>query len=42
MIWRRETVRIQTRSGRDATAQWLDVATAAMELPPGTVIDGVM
>ncbi|MFD8566661.1 ATP-dependent DNA ligase [Streptomyces sp. NPDC059639] len=40
ILWRRETVRIQTRSGRDATAQWIDIATAAMDLPPGTVLDG--
>ncbi|MFJ8828259.1 hypothetical protein ACIREE_41900 [Streptomyces sp. NPDC102467] len=42
VLWRRDTVRIQTRSGRDATQQWLDIATAAMELPPDTVLDGVM
>ncbi|MFJ8828336.1 hypothetical protein ACIREE_42345 [Streptomyces sp. NPDC102467] len=40
VLWRRDTVRIQTRSGRDATQQWLDIATAAMELPPDTVLDG--
>ncbi|MEV1025051.1 ATP-dependent DNA ligase [Streptomyces sp. NPDC050264] len=40
MLWRRETVRIQTRSGRDVTQPWLDIATAAMELPPDTVLDG--
>ncbi|MFD8731443.1 ATP-dependent DNA ligase [Streptomyces sp. NPDC059611] len=40
VLWRHETVRIQTRSGRDATSQWLDIATAAMDLPPGTVLDG--
>ncbi|MFF8656792.1 ATP-dependent DNA ligase [Streptomyces huasconensis] len=40
VLWRRDTVRIQTRAGRNATAQWLDIATAAMNLPPDTVLDG--
>ncbi|WP_394427302.1 ATP-dependent DNA ligase [Streptomyces sp. SGAir0957] len=40
VIWRRETVRIQSRSGRDTTAQWIDLATAAMDLPTNTVLDG--
>lgn len=40
VIWRRDTVRVQTRAGRDATEQWLDLATAAMNLPPDTVLDG--
>jgi ATP-dependent DNA ligase len=42
ILWRRETVRIQTRAGRDATGQWIDIATPAMALPPGTVLNGVM
>lgn len=40
ILWRRDTVRIQTRTGRDTTQQWIDLATAAMNLPPGTVLDG--
>lgn len=40
ILWRRDTVRIQTRSGRDATQQWYDLATAGMDLPPDTVLDG--
>ncbi|WP_331720044.1 ATP-dependent DNA ligase [Streptomyces sp. NBC_00147] len=40
ILWRRDTVRIQTRSGRDATEQWIDIATAAMDLPADTVLDG--
>lgn len=40
VVWRRDTVRVQTRSGRDSTAAWIDVATAAMDLPPDTVLDG--
>ncbi|WP_309029328.1 ATP-dependent DNA ligase [Streptomyces alfalfae] len=40
VLWRRDTVRIQTRSGRDATEQWYDLATAGMDLPPDTVLDG--
>ncbi|MFH8610975.1 ATP-dependent DNA ligase [Streptomyces sp. NPDC018029] len=40
VVWRRDTVRVQTRSGRDATAAWIDIATAAMDLPPDTVLDG--
>ncbi|MEU6990425.1 ATP-dependent DNA ligase [Streptomyces sp. NPDC046465] len=40
VVWRRDTVRVQTRSGRDATAAWIDVATAAMDLPADTVLDG--
>ncbi|WP_394436319.1 ATP-dependent DNA ligase [Streptomyces sp. SGAir0957] len=40
VLWRRDTVRIQTRSGRDATQQWLDLATAGMDLPADTVLDG--
>nr|WP_202121582.1 ATP-dependent DNA ligase [Streptomyces sp. BA2] len=40
VLWWRDTVRIQTRSGRDATEQWLDIASAGMDLPPDTVLDG--
>jgi ATP-dependent DNA ligase len=40
VLWRRDTVRIQTRAGRDATEQWYDIAAAAMTLPPDTVLDG--
>lgn len=40
VLWRRDTVRVQTRSGRDATEQWYDLATAGMDLPPDTVLDG--
>ncbi|WP_369214697.1 ATP-dependent DNA ligase [Streptomyces flavofungini] len=40
VLWRQDTARIQTRSGRDATEQWLDLAAAAMQLPPDTVLDG--
>ncbi|MEU8482329.1 ATP-dependent DNA ligase [Streptomyces sp. NPDC048641] len=40
VLWRRDTVRIQTRAGRDATEQWIDIATAAMDLPADTVLDG--
>lgn len=40
VMWRRDTVRIQTRAGRDATEQWYDIAAAAMDLPPNTVLDG--
>lgn len=40
VLWRRDTVRIQIRAGRDATEQWIDIATAAMDLPPDTVLDG--
>ncbi|WP_239772405.1 DNA ligase [Streptomyces sp. CL12-4] len=41
VMWRTgETVRLQTRSGRDATAVWMDLAVAGMQLPAGTVLDG--
>jgi ATP-dependent DNA ligase len=42
VIWREEeTVRLQARSGRDVTANWMDLALAAFEmLPPGEVLDG--
>ncbi|MFF8659282.1 ATP-dependent DNA ligase [Streptomyces huasconensis] len=35
-----ETVRLQARSGREVTGVWMDLAVAAMRLPPGTVLDG--
>ncbi len=34
-----ETVRLQSRSGRDVTG-WMDLAVAGMALPPLTVLDG--
>jgi ATP-dependent DNA ligase len=42
VVWREEgTVRLQARSGRDVTANWMDLALAALEmLPPGVVLDG--
>ncbi|MET8822632.1 ATP-dependent DNA ligase [Streptomyces rochei] len=41
VMWRTpETVRLQTRSGRDATAVWMDLAVAGMALPAGVVLDG--
>ncbi|MGW2725115.1 ATP-dependent DNA ligase [Streptomyces sp. NPDC001492] len=36
----RETVTLQSRSGRIVTAQWMDVALAGMALMPGTGLDG--
>ncbi|WP_228982244.1 DNA ligase [Streptomyces sp. DH12] len=35
-----EAVRLQSRSGRDVTATWHDLAEAGRALPPGTVLDG--
>ncbi|MFD7705737.1 DNA ligase [Streptomyces sp. NPDC059786] len=41
VLWRlAETVRLQSRSGRDVTRVWMDLAVAGMRLPPGTVLDG--
>ncbi|MGW2496204.1 ATP-dependent DNA ligase [Streptomyces pseudogriseolus] len=41
VMWRTtESVRLQTRSGRDVTPAWMDLALAGMQLPPGTVLDG--
>ncbi|MFD3590031.1 DNA ligase [Streptomyces sp. NPDC058683] len=42
VVWREEaTVRLQARSGRDVTANWMDLALAALDvLPPGLVLDG--
>jgi ATP-dependent DNA ligase len=43
VLWRTEDgVRLQSRTGRDVTALWMDLAGAAMSLPPGVVLDGVM
>ncbi|MFG2211026.1 DNA ligase [Streptomyces sp. NPDC048638] len=33
-------VRLQSRSGRDVTSAWTDLARAARRLPAGTVLDG--
>ncbi|MET8748409.1 hypothetical protein, partial [Streptomyces sp. NPDC004728] len=35
-----ETVVLYARSGRAVTQHWMDLAVAAMELRPGTVLDG--
>lgn len=41
VLWRLPgTVRLQARSGRDVTANWMDIALAGMELLPGVVLDG--
>ncbi|MFE4580171.1 ATP-dependent DNA ligase [Streptomyces chartreusis] len=41
VMWRTaESVRLQTRSGRDVTSVWMDLALAGMQLPAGTVLDG--
>jgi ATP-dependent DNA ligase len=42
MIMRREAdrVRCQSRSGRDSTRSWPDLAAAGMALEPGTILDG--
>ncbi|MEU6334791.1 hypothetical protein ABZ839_10090 [Streptomyces cellulosae] len=41
VVWRTaESVRLQTRSGRDVTPVWMDLALAEIQLPPGTVLDG--
>ncbi|MFD5856102.1 ATP-dependent DNA ligase [Streptomyces chartreusis] len=41
VMWRtEESVRLQTRSGRDVTAVWMDLALAGMQLPAGVVLDG--
>ena len=40
-MWRTaDGVRLQARSGRDVTANWMDVALPGMRLPPGVVLDG--
>ncbi|XCM28825.1 DNA ligase [Streptomyces parvus] len=35
-----ETVILYARSGRVVTSHWMDLAVAAMQLPPGTTLDG--
>ncbi|MFD7475802.1 hypothetical protein ACFV8Z_27515 [Streptomyces sp. NPDC059837] len=41
VLWRTEDgVRLRTRTGRDVTALWMDLAVAAMRLPPGVTLDG--
>ncbi|MGM0361730.1 DNA ligase [Streptomyces griseoaurantiacus] len=41
VLWRTEDgVRLQSRTGRDVTALWMDLAVAAMRLPPGVILDG--
>ncbi|MFF4787801.1 RNA ligase family protein [Streptomyces griseorubiginosus] len=41
VLWRTEdSVRLQSRTGRDVTALWMDLAVAAMRLPPGVILDG--
>jgi ATP-dependent DNA ligase len=41
VLWRTEDgVRLQPRTGRDVTALWMDLAVAAMRLPPGVILDG--
>ncbi|MEU7306325.1 hypothetical protein [Streptomyces sp. NPDC007206] len=41
VLWRTEdSVRLQSRTGRDVTALWMDLAVAAMHLPPGVILDG--
>ncbi|MFG3156715.1 DNA ligase [Streptomyces sp. NPDC048219] len=41
VLWRGTSgVRLQSRSGRDVTAAWPDLAAAGMALRPGTVLDG--
>ncbi|MGW7427044.1 hypothetical protein ACWGJB_44950 [Streptomyces sp. NPDC054813] len=43
VLWRTEDgVRLQSRTSRDVTALLMDLAMAAMRLPPGVVLDGVM
>ncbi|MFE9437022.1 RNA ligase family protein [Streptomyces sp. NPDC006640] len=40
-MWRdKETVHLQTRSGRDVTSVWMDLAVAGMQLPAGVILDG--
>ncbi|MFI6464517.1 DNA ligase [Streptomyces sp. NPDC050538] len=41
VMWRTaDGVRLQARSGRDVTANWMDIALPGMRLPPGVVLDG--
>ncbi|MCX4993756.1 hypothetical protein OOK38_34280, partial [Streptomyces sp. NBC_00568] len=40
VLWRTgENVRLQSRTGRDVTALWMDLAVAAIRLPPGVILD---
>ncbi|MEU7736579.1 DNA ligase [Streptomyces griseus] len=36
----KDTVNLYARSGRVVTSHWMDLAVAAMQLPPGTTLDG--
>ncbi|WP_434744691.1 DNA ligase [Streptomyces sp. A-14] len=36
----KDTVILYARSGRVVTSHWMDLAVAAMQLPPGTTLDG--
>ncbi|MEU1931839.1 hypothetical protein ABZ516_31220 [Streptomyces sp. NPDC019826] len=41
MLWWTEgSVRLQSCASRDVTALWMDLAVAAMRLPPGVILDG--
>ncbi|MFE9127739.1 DNA ligase [Streptomyces sp. NPDC007148] len=41
VMWRTgDGARLQSRSGRDVTANWMDLALAGMGLPHGVVLDG--
>lgn len=41
ILWREENgVRLQSRSGRDVTDSWMDLAKAAVQLPAVTILDG--
>jgi ATP-dependent DNA ligase len=41
VLWRTDDgVRLQARTGREVTALWMDLAMAAMSLPPGVILDG--
>jgi ATP-dependent DNA ligase len=42
MVRTEDAVILYARSGRVVTSHWMDLATAGMELLPGTVLDGVM
>lgn len=41
VLWRTaDGVRLQSRTGRDVTALWMDLAMAAMRIPRGVILDG--
>ncbi|MFI5864609.1 DNA ligase [Streptomyces sp. NPDC051546] len=41
VLWRQDDgIRLQSRSGRDVTDAWMDLARAARDLPAVTVLDG--